>query len=138
MHPHSKKHPPGTHLLIYQTNSTFTVSTIINLKLVDIHGMSFPHMLYKLPPPLITFLYTRHFFFLCFFVSFSLHTFLWTCRILCEPRKYFSNSLFAHLLAYPITHSFLNGFQQTCVVFSSMYPLPTILFSACKNTIIYL
>ena len=50
-----------------------------------------------------TYLYTPYKPFYC--------TFLWACRSLCEPQKYFSNSLLVHLLVCQITHSFLNGFQ---------------------------
>ena len=57
--------------------------------------------------PSITFLRARHFF---LFLSFSSHTFLWACRSLREPWKYFSNFLFVHSLLCQITHSFVNGF----------------------------
>ena len=41
---------------------------------------------YKVLPSIKTFLRS---FFLCFFLSFSLHTFSWACGSLYEPRKYF-------------------------------------------------
>ena len=77
-----------------------------------------------LPPK--TFLCARRFF-LCFFVSFSSHTFSWACGSLREPQEYFSNSLFVHSLLCQITHLFLS---QICVSTSLMYVLPIILISA--------
>ena len=60
------------------------------------------------------FLPPKHFYacvvFLCFFVSFSSHTFSWACGSLREPWKFFSNSLFVYSLLCQITHLFLHGF----------------------------
>ena len=87
VHPCSKHHPHGTYLLIYQTNSTFYVSRIVDLKSFDIHYMSFLHAPYKLLPPNN---------FSLFLLSFSSHTFLWACGSSREPRKYFLNFIFVH------------------------------------------
>ena len=77
----------------------------IDLKLVDIHGTSFPQAAYKLSPPSIAVSCMCH---LNFFVSFLLHT-SWACV---NPASVFSNSLFVHSFVCPITHSFINGFQS--------------------------
>ena len=58
--------------------------------------------------------YFRHplfFLLIILLLSFSSHAFSWACRSLCEPRKFFSNSLFVHSFVCAITHLFLNGFQ---------------------------
>ena len=109
MRPHSENHPIDTNTPIHYTNSTFIVSTIIVLKLVDIHGTSFLCVSYKGPPSINNiFTCASFFFFVCFFVSFSSHTFSWAYV---SPGNIFSNSLFMHSLCSPITHSFLDGFQ---------------------------
>ena len=115
-----KNHPLGTHSLIYKTNSTFIISTIID---IDIHGTSFPHVPYKFPPPSITFLRLCHFL-ICFIY---IAHFLWACRSLCEPGSIFSNSLFVHLLVCPIT---LNQFQPNLYQhFSNVCPICHTIFS---------
>ena len=109
MRPRSKNHPLGAHPPAYWTNSysTFIVSTIIDLKLVDIHGTSFLCVSYKVPPSINNISTCASFFslFLCFI--FIAHFFVG----LREPRKYFFQTLFMHSLCSPITHSFLDGFQ---------------------------
>ena len=77
--------------------------------------------------PSKTFLCVHRFFLLVILLSFSSHTFLWACRSLREPQKYFFKLSFMHSLCSPITHSFLS---QTRISASPMYPLPVILFSS--------
>ena len=128
MHPHSKNHPPGTHSLVYKTNSTFIVSTIFNLRFFAIDHTAFPQVPYKLPPSINNIMRVSFFSFFLI-LSFSSHTFLWACGSLYEPRKFFSNFLFVHSFVCAITHLFLNGFQPnfyqhfshvcpTCHIFS--------------------
>ena len=76
---------------------------------------------YKVLLSINNILCAHRFFLLYFFVSFSLYTFLWACMSLCD-------SLFVHLFACQITHSFLNEFQPSCISTSPMYALPVILF----------
>ena len=104
--PHSKNHLLFTHSLIYYTNSTFILSTIINLKLVDIHGMSFLCVSYKRPPS------TKNIF-MCasFFSNHSTFIFITHFSGACVNLR--SISLFIHSICSPITHSFLNGFQPS-------------------------
>ena len=61
---------------------------------------------YKVLLSINNILCAHRFFLLYFFVSFSLYTFLWACMSLCD-------SLFVHLFACQITHSFLNEFQPS-------------------------
>ena len=56
-------------------NSIFIVSTIIDLKLVDIHGMSFSQIPYKCPPS-INNIFTRMLFFLFLSFIFIAHFFV--------------------------------------------------------------
>ena len=104
---HSCAHTQKTILLapIYlftkQIRSTFIVSIIVYLKLVE---FVFCMCLIKCLLATITFLHACHFF--VFVVSFY-HTLMWACRSLCESQKFFFN----HSLVWPITHSFLNRFQ---------------------------
>ena len=114
--PTLKKPFPGTHLSVYQTNSTLNVLRIVYLKLVDIHDMTFPQVPYKLSLPIKN-TFTPHCFFLILLIlSFSSHTFWWACGSLCEPWKFF---FFMHSLVYRITHSILNGFKPNlCEHFS--------------------
>ena len=110
MHPHSKNHPLAPiHLFTKQI-----VPTIINLKLVDIHGTSFPHMLYKLLPFIKNIFKPTSFFLL----SFLSHTFLWACR---SPEVFY---LSIHLVVQYLSH-FLMNFSQTYVCTSPMYALAT-------------
>ena len=136
MCPRSKNHPPSTHSLVYKTNITFIISTIIDLRFFAINHTAFPQRpINSLLPP-ITFLCVCHFFSL--FLSFLLHTFLWACRSLCEPQKFFSNSIFVHSFVCAIPHLFLNGFQpnfyqhfsHVCMPYLSYYfqPVKTLEF----------
>ena len=125
--PTLENHPPGTHSLVYKTNSTFIVSTIINLRFFVIDHTAFLQAPYKLPPSIKNILHARRFF-LIILLSFSSHTF---CGSLCKPRKFFSNSLFVHSLVCAITHLFLNGFYSAllpCIPYLSYYYQPV------KNT----
>ena len=92
--------------LLNKINSTFIVSTIAYSKLVHIvfTGFWFGH--YKGLPSMNNTFTDASFLF-------SSHTFSWACGSLCEPWKYFSNSLFVNSLVCPIPHSFLDGFQPT-------------------------
>ena len=67
-------------------------------------------------------------FFLFLFFIFITH-FLWACGSSREPHKFYFQTLFLciHALVYPITHSFLNGFQPNLST-SPMYALSVILF----------
>ena len=47
---HAQNHPPGTHSLVYKTNSTFIVSIIIDLRFFAIDHTAFPEAPYKFPP----------------------------------------------------------------------------------------
>ena len=96
---HARKNPPGTHSLAYKTNSTFILSTIINLRFFAINRAAFPQAPYKLPPS-INNIFMRVLYF--FFLSNTFFHF--------HP-EVFSNLLFVHSFVYAITHLFLNGFQ---------------------------
>ena len=107
-----------THLLNKYVVPSIYVSRIFHLKSFDIHSTSFPHVPYKLLPPI-----KKYFRRLSFFFLFHFHRTLlsWACGSLQlrEPQKIFSNSLFVHSLLCQITHSFLNGFQPNlCQHFS--------------------
>ena len=110
--PRSRHHPLNTNPPIYYTNSTFIVSTIISqqLKQIVFTGFLFGH--YKGLPSMNNIFMRTSFFLICFFVSFSSHTFSWACGSLCEPQSF---SLFVHSLVCPITHSSPGGFQPNLV-----------------------
>ena len=60
-----------------------------------------------------------------FFLSFSSHTFSWACGSLCEPRKFFSNSLFVHsfvcsLISQP---NFYQHFSHVCPTCHTIFSL---------------
>ena len=96
------------HPFTEQIVATFIVSTIINLKLADIHSMSFLCASYNGPPSI-----NNNFTCGWFFSLFHFHRTLF-CGLAgayMSPGNIFSNSLFMHSLCSPITHSILNGFQ---------------------------
>ena len=98
---------------VYYTNSTFIVSTIVSQQLVQMVFTSFLFGCYK-GLPYMNNIFTLASFFSCLFVSFSSHTFLWTCESLqyMNPGNF---SLFVHSLVCPITHSSLDGFLPNLV-----------------------
>ena len=112
--------------LIYKTNSTFIVSTIIDLKLIDIHGTSFPHSPYKLLPS------TKHNFthmslfliLLLILLSFSSHTFSWACGSLymCESQKFLYLCIFVQYLSW-ISAKLVSALLP-CVLYLSYYFQP--------------
>ena len=99
--PTLEKPSPGTHSLVYKTNSTFIVSTIIDLRFFSIDHTAFPQAPYKLSPSIKN-IFTRT----SFFSNSSNSSNSGACE-----RKFFSNSLFVHSIVCAITHLFLNGFQ---------------------------
>ena len=104
----------STHLL-NKINSTFIVSIIFSLRLVQIIFIGSSHGHYKgLPSMNYIFTCTSFFssLFVCLFLSFSSHTFHGLARAYVNPGSF---SLFVHSLVCPITHSFLDGFQPTLV-----------------------
>ena len=113
MRPRSENHPIDTNTPIHYTNSTFTVSTIIVLKLVDIHGTSFLCVSYKGRPSINNIFTCASFFFSLFLCLFHFHRTLFRglSWAYVSPGNIFSNSLFMHSLCSPITHSFLDGIQ---------------------------
>ena len=108
MRPRSKNYPINTNTSVHYTNSTFIVSTIVSQQPVEIVSTNFLFGRYK-GLPSINNIFTRVVFFLCFFVSFSSHTFSWACV---NPGRF---SQFVYSLVCPITHSSLDGFQPNLV-----------------------
>ena len=137
MCPRSKNHPPGTHSLVYKTNSTFIVSTIIDLRFFAIDHTAFPQALYKLPPS-INNIFTRTSFFSLFvsnsFFHFHRTLFRGFPEACVNPRSFFKFS-FCAFICLCNNYLFLNGFQPPNFYqhFSHVCPLPVILFSACKK-----
>ena len=104
---------------------TQSLSRIFDPKLVQIIFACFSYVpAIKGFLPSITLLHACHFFLVCFFVSFSSHTFLWACV------NTGSFSPFVHSLVCQITRSFLNGFQPNlCQHFSHAYSTHHTIFS---------
>ena len=112
MRPRSKNHPPDTNSPVYYTNSTFIVSTIIDLQSIILFCHTRP--INALLPSII--FYAR-IVFSSLFVSFIFiaHFFVG----LQEPARTLKFSLFVHSHVCQITHSFLNRFQPNlCQHFS--------------------
>ena len=127
---HARKTIPlaPIHSFTRQIRSTFIVSTIINLRFFAIDHTVFHRRPINSLFPSITFLHVRRFF-LYFYFHFHC-TLSWACGSLCEPRKFFSNSLFVHSFVCAITHLFLNGFQPNFYQhFSHIYPTCHTIFS---------
>ena len=94
MHPRSKTIPLAPiHPFSKQMIATFIVSRITESTLVEIVFPSYLCAPYKGLPSINNILRRCHFFLCSLFLSFSSHTFSWTCRSLREPWKFFSNSL---------------------------------------------
>ena len=142
MRPRLKNHPPGTHSLVYKTNSTFIVSTIIDLRFFPIDHTAFPQAPYKLTPSINNIFTCASFFSLFLILSlflsfiFIVHFFvgLWGLGGACVNPGSFFQILFLciHLFVQQLTY-FLMDFSQTFISTSPMYALPVILFSACKK-----
>ena len=118
---------PFTHL----PNSSFIVSTIIDLKLVNIHGTSFSQIPYECPPS-INNIFMCASFFPCLFASFIFigHFFRGLAGACVNPKVFFQTLfLCIHLLVQLLTH-FLTDFSKTWFNISPKYALPVILFSA--------
>ena len=129
MHPRSNNHPMAlTCWFTKQPNSTFMVSTIINLKLVDIHGISFPHgfLAINVLLPSITF---------CACIVFLVCLIFIAHFIVGLTGVYVNCGIFFQTLLYVFTLFSNNSLISQCisaklVSTSPMYPLPVILFSA--------
>ena len=67
---HARKVSPGTHLLVYKTNSTFIVSTIIDLRFFAIDRSAFSQAPYKLS------FHQKHFYARIIFSNSSNSTFI--------------------------------------------------------------
>ena len=132
MRPRSKNYPLGTHSLAYKTNSTFIVSTIIDLRFFAINHIAFPQAPYKLTPS-INNIFTHASFFSLFLILYFFHFHCTLFRGLagaCVNPESFSNSLFVHSFVCTITHLFLNGFQPNFYQhFSHVCPTCHIIFS---------
>ena len=103
------------HSFTTQTNSTFNVSRIVDLKSFDIHGMSSLNAPYKFLPSIKIILGTHHFFLSTFYFHFHRTLFCGLAGACVNPRSIFSNSYFVHSFVCPITHLFLDGFQPNLV-----------------------
>ena len=105
----TKPSPWYTNSPVYQTNSTFIVSRIVNQHLVEICFTSSSRVAYK-PLPSIKNIFTYASFFSCFI--FIIHLFHGLAGAYVNPGSF---SFFVHSLVYPITHSHLDGFQPNLV-----------------------
>ena len=105
--------------LTRQIHSTFIVSTTINLNFFAINHTA-P---YKLLPSINTSDSIAS-----FFVSFSLHTFLWVSGNLHEAWKFFQ-TLFCAFTYLSKTHSFLNRFQLVSALLPCMPNILQLTFS---------
>ena len=96
----------GSHTISYQSlllstivlnDTTFIVSIIVSPRLVQIvfTGSLYEH--YKGLRSMNNIFTRTSFFLVCLFLSFLSHTFLWACRSLHEPQKFFSFCAFTCL-----------------------------------------
>ena len=118
-----KKPSRGTYSLVYQTNSTFIISRIVDSKLVEI--------LFTNTLQLMASCHQQHFTHasFCFFRFFHFHRipFRGLAGACVNPGSIFLNSLFVHSI---VTHTFLIGFQPNFVQhFSHVYSTCHTIFS---------
>ena len=129
--PTLKKASPWYQLLIYSTNSTFIVSIIVYLKVVQIVFTGFGYGHYKGLPFINNIFTLVSFFLVCLFLSCSLHTFF-------VGRSIFSNSFCAFtclsnnsLISWRISTK-LGSALPPCMLYLSCY------FQPKENTWMYL
>ena len=105
--------PVNIYSLVYYTNSTFIVSTIVSQQLVQIVFTGFLFGRYKGLPSM------NNTFTCASFFSNSNSTFIFIAHFFRELTGAYVNpgifSLFVHSLVCPITHSSLDGFQPNLV-----------------------
>ena len=129
--------PPGTHSIVYQTNSTFIVLGIVGPKILQIPSYLFAQHPCKLLPSIKIIIMRGYvpvvFFFLCFiFIAhFSVG--------LRDPRKLLFEILIQqlHTLICLITPSFLHGFQPNLYQYFSYVCSTTQTTFSIANSSIY-